>query len=767
MFLAEAQNEERAFMKNYKKMSPKALAQAIALSTVTMAASAQDFAIEEIVVTAQKRAESLQDVPVAVSAMDAGDLETLKLQNSTEIADQIPNVQIQKPFGDAQPVFAVRGVSMSDFSQNQSSPVALYIDEVYRGAPALQGIQMFDLERVEVLRGPQGTLFGKNTTGGAVNFHTRKPNFEEGGYISAGFGNYNRFETKGAYETTLIEDTLAIRGAFTYTESDGYVENKLAGADDQSETDNWAGRISLRYTPTETLDAVLTYSKSRATPTHAGAMAINITGPTTLPVIGPVPGGVGFFTGYNRAGLDYYENESNFSEDRKHEVEGLSLTVNWDFDEEHTLTSVTSYDEGTLRILSDDDGSPATIIHTDIASDVRAISQDLRVSSDYVGPFNWIAGIYYATETLDAANDYDIGFEMATALQLAPAISATDECTLLQLCSASNKYTQVRNSIAAYTHTTYDLSEELTLTFGLRYSEDDNQIDDLSSARYGFDGATQTQVFIDNPIENIENVTNIDRSWSGKVGLDYALNEDTLLYISYSEGYRSGSYNGQAFFDPSELNYVDPEEIEAWEVGVKTQLLDGRVQLNGAVFQYDYTNQQFIQIDGFLQRLVNADESQIRGAELEMVARVTEPMTIKAGVGYLDSEFKEATVNGVDLSGNELVSTPEWNLNLSIDYDVITADWGTVTAHVDGVYVDEQFFDAFNTEGLQEDAYWISNARLSYYSADDVVNVALWVKNIENRHYSPYRVGLQDEFGFDFATRGTPRTFGAEVTWNF
>lgn len=779
-------------MKNNRVLLPTLIAQAVALSLISVTTFAeeavqekivaQDLGVEKIVVTAQKRSQNMQDVPVAVSAMNADKLETLRLNNSTEIADQIPNVQIQKPFGDAQPVFAVRGVSMSDFSQNQSSPVALYIDEVYRGAPALQGIAMFDLQRVEVLRGPQGTLYGKNTTGGAVNFYTKKPSFSDNnGYLTLGVGNYGRIETKGAYESTLVEDVLAVRGAFTYAEADGYVDNKLAGFSDQSAVDNWAGRVSFVYTPNDDLEATFTYSKSRATPIHAGGLAANIREPYIqegLEFLGELPGGVGLATGYDRAGLDYLDNEANYTKKREHEVENLSLSLNWYINDEHSLTSITSYDEGFLNILSDDDGSPNTILHTVITSDVSAFSQDLRISSEYDNGFNWIAGLYYSTEDLDAKNDYAIGYETAGYLQKNAFVPAAFTCIspALRICSAENDYTQERESIAAYLHTTYDITDDLTLTVGLRYSKDDAEIKNLNSRLFYYDLVSDSEMPVPlmpsfnaspTPIVNV-NQKNDDSKVTGKIGLDYTLADGSLIYASYSEGYRSGAYNGQAFFDPSELNYVEPEEVDALELGLKTQFFDGRVQLNSAVFQYDYKNQQFTNIDnGVFQRLVNAEESQILGAEFELIARISKPMTMTAGLGYLDSEYKKATLSGIDIAGNELVSAPKLNFNIAINYDVITADWGKVVAHVDSVFIDKQFYDGFNTKRIQEDAYWLSNARLSFSNPDETLKVALWIKNIADKEYSPYTVSLQDKFGYDFETRGTPRTFGAEVTFAF
>ncbi|RLA38330.1 MAG: TonB-dependent receptor, partial [Gammaproteobacteria bacterium] len=268
----------------HREASNKTLiASALVLAAAGTVSAVQAVEIEEVLITAQKRTESLQDVPISVSALSSGDLEGLQLRTSSEIAAQVPNMQISTPLGDGFPVVSLRGISMSDFSLNQSSPVAIYVDEVYKGNPALQGVQLYDLERVEVLRGPQGTLYGKNTTGGAVNFITQRAGFEQEAYITAGVGTYSRKELQGAFQTVLIDDALAMRVAGTWVESDGWKENKIPGIDDANAIDEWGGRISFAYTPRDELEFLLRVSSSDSSPVNYGITAE------------PGPSGVGNF----------------------------------------------------------------------------------------------------------------------------------------------------------------------------------------------------------------------------------------------------------------------------------------------------------------------------------------------------------------------------------------------------------------------------------------------------------------------------------------
>ena len=304
-------------------------------------------ALEEIVVTAQKRAESLQDVPVSVTALTADELDDMKLDNATMIAERVPNLRVNGIIGGPSPVFSLRGVSMFDYSLNQSSPVATYVDEVYKGNFALFGVELFDLERVEVLRGPQGTLYGKNTTGGAINFISRTPSFDSTDrYLKLGVGNYNRYEVDGGFGGTLVADRVAARIAFTYAKADGWFKNLLPGGPDMDAVDQWAARGSLLFRPSDSLDLLLRYS-------HSDQSAYNY---AIFARPGPNGIGAGVFeqyhqldpisnpnTDYFREGLADDEVEVSFTPKREQTTDTVSLTANVAVSSALTLTSISAY----------------------------------------------------------------------------------------------------------------------------------------------------------------------------------------------------------------------------------------------------------------------------------------------------------------------------------------------------------------------------------------------------------------------------------------
>lgn len=748
----------------------KLMTLAVAVAAAPAMAVTGDFGLEEVVVTAQKREQSLQDVPVSVSALTGGDVEGLKLRNSTEIQSQVPNLQVSTPYGDTQPFFALRGVATLDYSVSQSSPIAMYVDEGYKGVGALQSLQLFDLERIEVLRGPQGTLYGKNATGGAVNFVSKKPSFEGNqGYVQVGVGNYDKREVKGGFETVLVDDVLAARAAFTVNKADGWLKNKYPGADDLADQDDWAGRMTFVYKPAENFEATLRLSKSRSTGTGSAVIALN-----NDPAV----------TGQTIDHLDWDEIEETREGKKEIENSATSLTLNWDVSDNYSLIAITTYDEGKW-IAEDGEGLLAHIDENDYFSEVDQFSQEFRVVSNYDGPFNWIGGLYYAKDEVDVHQHYRFlsDFEGVSGYPGTYGVNSF------------NSFTQERSSKAAYLHTTYDLTEDLSLTFGLRYTKDRVEMQDMY-ALFGFYPSAPTsdepkgddgielwsQVIPEIPESYVDfstgqnlkgditfpTVAIEDNNLSGKIGLDWQASEDVMLYISYSEGYRGSAINGQALYSEGEVTSVDPEELESLELGIKGQFFDNRVQLNGAIFRYDYTNLQFIDFRDGLQVLVSAEESEVIGAELELTAMLSENLVLRSGIGYLDTEFKELSISGTDYSGNELPLAPEINFNTMINWDFARTEAGVFSLQLDTSFTDKQFYDGPNTARTAQDGYWLTNGRLSFTSADDRYSVGLWGRNLANKEYIVYSLPLAEYgFGLDYTVRGTPRTYGADFTFRF
>jgi iron complex outermembrane receptor protein len=731
---------------SYKKLYYALLAAYVSAGLV---AGAHADAIEEVIVTAQKRAQSIQDVPVSVSAIKGDTLNNLKMDSASDISAQVPNLQVSAPYGDVQPIFSIRGISMVDYNTNQASPIGVYVDEVAIGASFMQGMQLFDLERVEVLRGPQGTLYGKNTTGGAINFISKGPTFGKEAMVTASMGNYGRRDLKGTAEMTLVEDTLGARLAFTSSQVDGYHKNYLSGKDDLSETDNYALRFSMRY-ENENFDSTLRLSKGKS---DANTLAV-------VPIM-TGPGGANYMGGTRPSEYDAWEGQHNKTEAFKVDSKGGALTMNLDVGG-YMITSITGYLEGDALNQADTDGTELRVLEIDFSSKSKQITQDFRLISDFEGPLNFIAGVYYSSDKLYVANDYDLFFD-------SPYPFLTDALAPIFI---GQRYTQERETYAIYSNFDYELSDATRITVGLRYTEDTGELSDFTS--FGGD-VDRTPVFDLIPLLPKKEYS--DGEWTGKVGIDHDLNEDTLLYAHYSRGYRSSAFNGGAVVNEGDVSIASPEFVEAYEMGLKTQFMDGSVQLNSALFYYDYTDQQFINVIGINQVLENAGSSQIYGLDLEALALVNENLSLSIGLGLVHTEFKELTLNDPvtgtdkDYSGNELQQAPKTNFNASVDYTVARMSMGDLTLHLGTTYQDKQYYSAYNDapgfENIRADSYWQSNLMLRFNGSDDRYSVALWSKNIEQNDEPVYALNLSKGYGYDYTAVGEPRLFGLDVTVNF
>ncbi len=724
------------------------------------AESSSPSAIEEIVVTAQKRAQSVQDVPVSVAAIGGDDLERLKITDTNDLANLVPNLQVNNVNGDGAPVFAVRGITMNDYSVHQASPIAVYTDEVYAGPAVLQPSQMFDLERVEVLRGPQGTLYGRNTTGGAVNLVTKPPSLEEnGGYFSAGAGNFERFEARGAANFIVIEDALAVRFAGTWAEADGWYQNELPNVPNNNGVEDWAIRASVLWAPSETLEVIARYSAGRSDPTNYGILAANVN------EIGAGGVGAGVYASvglqdYFRTGLGEFELESQKTTKRKRDVDQAWLTVNWDLSETLQLTSVTSWTQGDFLNPEDTDGSPLQVIEVDYFGDGDQIAQDLRLTSSFEGAFDFVAGFYYADEDLDIATNLgiytDIDFDGLNGLDPNDCVAGFPAG-----CVFENDFDQERRTIAGYFDGTLDITDMVTFLFGLRVTNDRTEVSDFRTVATGQGAFVTTMI----PSQD-DSLEDTEVTW--KAGLEARFTENLLGYLTYSRGYRSGAFNGQAFFDPSEFNAVKPETLDAVEAGLKSTLADGRVQLNGAFFYYLYKNQQLIDVNSLTaaQTLVNIQESTVVGAELEALTQLSDRWRISLGIGWLNGEAQEGVVSGNDVKGDTLPNSPDFNVHLASDIDLLTNDWGTLAWRLDGNYVGAQYFTLPHVSRVQADEYALINTRFDFRAEGGVWEAGFWVKNLSNEFTQTSIISLVG-FGFDYTHIGPPRTFGADVTFHF
>jgi iron complex outermembrane receptor protein len=625
------------------------LSAAISAVIFTAGPAAGAPVLEETVVTAQKRSQSMQEIPVSVSAFTGDDLESRGWDRPADVAAQVPNMQVSSPYGDVQPLFAIRGVSMVSYNPTQASPIGVYADETYIGATYLHGLSMFDMESLEVLRGPQGTLFGKNTTGGAISMSSRTPAIDDSmnGYLKLGAGNYGSRSVDGAIEGTLIDGTLAARLAVNYKKDDGVWENDIGP--DMAQTKFNAVRLSLNFQPSEQLNALLKITTGESDPRHAPPRAE-----------GTAVGGVNYAGNTEVINPGFLEGSVNETGKSKVDLNLVNLKLTYELDD-YSLISVTSYYDGDYQQKQDLDGTSQPFFGMDWGSNTEAVSQDLRLVSNYDGPFNFIIGAYYGDEEVNTDILHEDFFGVPTPDATNPLISVVSDGVW---GSVRRRVDLGKESMAAYSHMTYDFTEKLGVTLGLRYTEDETSLDYYNISRingkplfggFGPDSRTEgtwigglgNQTPINLPIvppgipgmetlaftwthgdltnESAPQRSETEKEFTGTLSLDYRFSDDVLSYVKYSRGYRSGSYGEDlVYLDAGDDLYVEPEFIDAYELGVKSELFDGRLRLNGALFYYDYSDQQFTNNVGLTSFLVNAGKTDIYGLELELLAALTE-----------------------------------------------------------------------------------------------------------------------------------------------
>jgi iron complex outermembrane recepter protein len=749
-------------------LNQKVLSQLLLIFTMTIGYLSVCLAqnvLEEVVVTAQKRAQNLQDLNIAITAFSSEDLRDLGMQSASDIATQSPNVTIKQLYNNAFPIVTIRGVGMNYFGSNSPSAAAVHVDEIYTGSPAILGFQLFDIDRVEILKGPQGTLYGRNTTAGTVNFVSRKPGSETEGYVNLSYGRFDQTRIEAAFGG-MISDNLSGRIAGVYDYSDGWIKNRLTG-DNEGGADKFALRGLLSWDVSEDL-RVLFNLHGGVNNSETGQYKHVVNGTACPGVINPNPGNCTDLAGYSDPDLDPFSGEYNFTGNYDVDMIGGSVTINWDLPG-FSVISITSYDELDQFYVDDADASPFRSIDQIYDESFDQFSQEIRLVSNNNSNLSWIAGIYYANEDNSFFRDAD----------LADAFGGGSE--LLFYVHAD----QATESAAGFGHLEWQFTESLKLTLGGRYTWEKKEFDFLNNFSFGTAGdlvAVPPRETRNGPIPRTD-LRGESESWndfSGKVAIDWTPVDDLLLYFSFSKGFKSGGYPAGLTLTPDRVLAFDPEEVLSYEVGFKSSLVDGRVRFNGAIFYYDYSDKQenaFITAPGTgatipIQVLTNAGQVEVLGVELDLQWLVTERLDLVAGLGYLDTEIKEFVDNRItsgtasSIVGNEIPNAPAFSFNGRAKYTLPVNGGGLVAVMTDFSFQDNTHFQLSNRSDLAESGYWVVNGRAQYSSPDGSWNAALWVKNLLDEEYL---VDAQDfDAGYNLFNYGAPRSYGLSVgyAWN-
>ena len=760
----------------------------VACALATLAAPASAQVLEEVVVTAQKREQNIQDVGISMAAFSGDQLAALGVTNTTEIIQQVPGLDMVA-WSPTLTAFNIRGVSQNNFTDNLEGPVAVYIDDAY--VASMNGInsQLFDMERVEVLRGPQGTLFGRNATGGVIHYVTRHADDEEmNGYLQAGAGEFGLFTIEGAVGGSFT-DTARFRLAARSEESDGYIESESfpegnpfpPGNGNLGGSDGFALRGALQFdlSDSATLDLMYKYSKDDRVPTGGYSFlpyadntrsdvyippefedfVVNVIGAPieATPDIFFCPSQLDCFAPVDNTGRTVFEGDhpnphSNFSDfpgfmDR--DINNFTADFEIDLDNGMTLTSITNWSNIDKFYTEDGDGIPVPIIEFTTVADFTQISEEIRLawSTDSA---RYQIGAYF----LDIDMDGDVITRGAPVAGVAADLGF-DPATLTDPQVAQD-YTLESRNWSVFGQGEWDLTDTTTFIAGLRWSQDDKELDMVTSFLSPSDGISVPGL-VDIRAEAAAAGSDADTvdygDFAARLQLDWRLGDDTLVFASVNRGIKGGNFAPAANVTIDRVRH-DEEVLTAFEVGVKTDFADGRTRLNASAFYYDYEDYQaFTFFDG-TPSVTNADATNV-GAEIELYLLPTDNWDIILGAAFQDSEvdgvrmvqFQTTPVGFVvdwpvdTLDGLELPNTPAFSLNYMIRYNVDLAA-GNLALQLDGVYNDDQYLEVTNGGAAFQDAYGVVNARATWTSASDRFQITGYVRNLTDEVYKQYALDL-------------------------
>lgn len=731
-------------------------------SVFAQAAEVGDGAVlEEITVTAQKRSESLQRVPLSVAALTDAQLAQLASggDDIRILSGRVPNLNVESTFGRVYPRFYIRGIGNEDFTLNAQQPVAMYYDEVVLENPVLKGMPAFDLERIEVLRGPQGSLWGKNATAGAVHLISRKPSDDLDGYTRLSLGNFNAVNTEAAIGGALIEETLSGRVSMLYQKRDGWVRNVVTGNKLDGYTDA-AWRAQLQWTPSDNLVAL------------ARVHGRSLDGTSTLFHGDPsAPANAG--NPYRwRLRKDEIALESDHGSDQRVHQHGASLRVSYDWGAV-SLVSLTAYESGDMDTVGDVDGSPRpTLINASYMDALHQFTQELRLASRSEGPLGWQAGVYYFDEGMRYANTTaNNTFQTPDGL---PGFGA------YQIARQESK------SYAAFGELRWAFTDQLRVAAGARYTRD--KVDfwqDSSSFTPKPTDLAAVPDFVNDPFYLaggrgpgpwfLPRFSSISGDWdevTWDASVSYAANDQVNLYSRVARGYHGGVITGQAIFDP--LQKADPETVTSYEVGVKSESADQRLRINAAAFYYVYDDKQLVayHILGSGQEIIslfNAKGGTGYGAELDLDYQLFESLRLSLDAGYVKTKVKGPTeipdprssgsAPPLDITGQSFAFAPEWTGSVGAEWTRVTPQ-GQWFASSEWAYRGAENFQlgAFVQPKFEADGYWEGSGRVGLRR--DNFELAGWIRNATN---STGRTSALDVNGYAIVFNG-PRTYGIELS---
>ncbi len=664
--------------------------------------------IEEIIVTAEKREENLQSVPISITAITGDNLTKIGISNVEDLQFFVPGISITN---DSMAIVNIRGIGTSAFGVATDPSTTVHYDGVYISRPTTTYRDMLDVERLEVLRGPQGVLFGRNSAGGTLNIISKLPSKDLSGSVGATFGNYGKRTINGTVSGPL-SDTAQGRLTVVKNDRKGIYKDIVTGARYQNE-DSLAGRLTLAFQPSDSIEVILRADGSRERET--GYPAVRSSYPAAFRLAGAaIP------SRSDQIALDYAPVNNV-------DAWGVSSTINWDAGP-ILLKSITAYRASDVTQKLDVDATNLFLRNIDFYETSKTFTQELQLLSNGDGALSWILGTFYLREKGD------------------------DEIRIIEPGrNLAIPETNTTNAFAVFGQATYSLTDRARFTAGLRYSYEKKDFD--YTVRIG-----GVQVDAAQPSSSWT-------AWTPKFGIDYDLSEDVMAYVSATRGFKSGGFqlgDGQPFL---------PEYLWSYEVGLKSTMLDRKLRANLSAFYYNYTNLQVVEYVNGVARTTNAGKATIKGLELEIQAKPVDRLSITSTLSYLDARYDVYFDSGVSLQGNRLPNAPKWNLTMGAEYTAPVGS-GELVFRVDAAYRDDVFFKASNAPAFTGPNTTLLNSRISYQPESKKWEFALYGRNLTDERYVTYSTVGTDATGvsnpaYPLNVYGEPRQYGIQARYFF
>ncbi len=694
------------------------------------AALAQDerLALDEVVVTAERREATLQDVPVAVSAFDENEIQRRQTFNVVDIVNNVPNLVGNNNIGQgsATTVF-LRGVGTTESIVTVDTAMGFYVDDVYIARQGVNNFSLYDIARVEVLRGPQGTLYGRNSSAGAIKVVTKAPSdeLEFGAEVSA--GEFERVNLKGSLNVPLIEDTLAFRANVIGQTGDGYTDNITLGKS-VNDRDLWGWRGALSWTPTETLTALLTADRSRSD--QAGLYATDVAG-----LVRPTTG-------------DLFTVVSGTDTSNVGETDGIHLTVTADLSDTLQLQSITAVRNTYQRWNLDLTDQVVPIFDLYTINDSDQVSQELKLNAAlFDDRVDLVSGVFYFDE-----NSYSL---IGDAINLALPGGVRAPLPFFR-----RDYDVDVESWAAYAHATFQLSDRLSVVAGGRFTRDEKSLDIVQriGGAPGFDDTSGAIGFTTATLQALGTPTELEfDEFTPKIGIQYDFSADVNGYLSYSQGFKSGGWSARTN-DPNELVTFEPEFVNSYEAGLKVTAFDGRARLNSVAFYYDYEDLFNTATGAGGNFIVATNDAEVKGVELEGTARISRSLDVFGFVAWQDGEYK-----GVDPAlagtavGSELQRLPELSYKLGFT-NVWDTGAGNIRLTADYSFTEDHFTNLQNTELARSTDIKLLNASIGWEKGDGTLGLSLSCRNCNDDEYLSQSLDFAG-LGFVTVYPGEPRTW--------